>query len=384
MTHQEKLEIVLRYLPYTNIEIAKKFGINTSNLNHWKNTEKLKQYQYYALQGAFNIPIEIFENDNIDSKEKIKQVLENNQNMNNNSRQLNNKKFDTRVLNLLQGKWYLYNYYSLSDKVFEDILTIKGTQVTHINENGEIDYLGEILDINSFYTIIVLKKSNSSISIIINNRDLEKEMYYLTMIAKSSYYQDDFTQYALFSKTRIDIDNAKIVLGERNNLQLYINRSFLNRIVKFSENRLNESMKYSDEHFLNYLKSKEKLFLHFNLNNFEHTLSVESENSVKWYSNGMLHSIGKINFYSNELLIIFENTTRKKSYILMEKSYKNVMPFVFKADTYETNENIIGIGIISDKKLILEEIEYILGKKWENILSITNIWKKINEIFYTS
>ena len=107
MTKEQKLSVILKELPYSNIEIAQKLGINKTNLSHWQKDGNLKPYHYFALCFTFNIPIEIFENENITTKKQIIEILKNKDNKNTQNSPLAIHNFDKRVLNLLQGKWYI-------------------------------------------------------------------------------------------------------------------------------------------------------------------------------------------------------------------------------------------------------------------------------------
>ena len=374
MTLKQKLTFILDdYLPYSQHEIAQKLGISTGRLSQWKSQDSLKEYHYYALQGAFNIPIEIFENEAINTKEKIINLL--------NKRSNTNKSpFNKALLKLLQGKWYVYSYHSLSNEIEEDILQIENKKITHINKSGNIGYQGEILEINEAYALFSLTKEHNKLYMLLPVENLHKEILYGMLFTKNNLLRDDFAQFFILSKKRIDLEQAKIILGDKSQLQLHLNRDFLERIIHFQNNEL-EVAKYSNEDFFEFLKSQGEIYLYPNTDTpFIHTLKFHRINSIKLYSNNKLSMTGKMRFYKNEVLIDFEDYDGEKLFLNFDKVYKDVMPFGFKGVTYKTSEHIVGIGVMSFKKLDKETVSHLIGKKGESILSISKVWERVNQL----
>ena len=67
-------------------------------------SNKLKPLHLYAISSAYNIPIQIFNDKYIDTKEKIRTILE---------REKSNKsifKNENKIIDELVGDWYLYSY----------------------------------------------------------------------------------------------------------------------------------------------------------------------------------------------------------------------------------------------------------------------------------
>jgi len=378
VTLQEKLIVVLENLPYTQAQIAQILGINESNISQWKNRGVLKRYHYLALEAAFGVPREVFEDSTIDTPSKIIEYLK--------ERAVNltslkiEPQVESKILALLEGSWYFYGYSSVSDKVYENKIMVEKGNIIFKDLKGNIEYRGEILESNSFYTTFILRKKGGVVYMVLNNALLYKNLFYGVFFTKSSFFHQDFFQFVLLSREKVPLEIAKRILGDREKIQLHIPTEFLEKIAKFNSQEL-EVKKYSDEDFLNYLSLKKRLYIYVNLNSpHSYSLEVENINRVKLYSNNKLYLVGKMRFYRDEILIDFESESGEKIYFLIEKIYKSLMPFSFKAPLFSTDEQVIGVGLISDKELEEDAIEYILGKKEENILNISEVWRKINEV----
>jgi len=374
MTPKEKLNFILETIPHSQKQIAEILGINETNISQWKNKEALKRYQYLALESAFSIPIEIFENKNIDSKEKILSLLQKFKQ----PESIPSDTIDKKTLKLLNGKWYLYGYFSVFEKIYEDILLIKNKEIIHFNHKGDMDYKGKVLESNAFYTSLLLQKKSDVTYIVLNNRSMDKELFYGIVITKSSFFHQDFMQLILLSKNKIELNSSKKILGNKEITQLHIKREFIEKIAHFNNNKKLEFQKYSNEDFLEYLASKGTIYLYFNTNSpNKHTLEISANNIIKFYRNNKLYLTGKIKFFQDEILMDFEDGSKEKTYLMVEKLYKKIIPFAFKGALYTTDEKVIGMGLMSEEELPPEVIESFLGKPQHNILNITQLKHKL-------
>ena len=348
----KRFKIVINELPYNDYEIAKKLGISKNFISRLKNGyDKIKPLHYYALNSAYNIPIEIFENDKITENEILNLLR------NNNKFITKTKKFNQKYLKLLQGKWYLYNYYSLDNYLYEDKLEINNLEIKHINEKKQFDYSGNIIEMNSQYTILKLYKENSQIYIIIYNRnlELEKNKLYAIMFGKSSYFNRDFTQFIILSKEKLSKDRAKVILGNRETIQMHINDRFLDRLNKDE----NKPTYYSNEDYFNFLKSKE-WNLYFSNSSFNFIVAFNSISNIEFLKDGKILGRGKINFYGKYILLDFYTAANSDlTFMLFEKHYREDLILSIKSKR-ANDEDIVTLGFLSTKKFNKEEIDKIL------------------------
>ena len=154
MKNEEKLDYLMDLLNISNKDIVNKLEISNSFISQWRNQtyNKLKKIHLYAISKAFDIPIEIFENESIDSKEKIKEYLKTNQNISIGKR-------DDDVLKTLIGEWYCYNHSSSKDlniEIWEDRIIIDGDYSIQYFVDNKFQARGEI-EINNLQSIIKLK-----------------------------------------------------------------------------------------------------------------------------------------------------------------------------------------------------------------------------------
>jgi len=224
--NSEKLKYVVDFLGLKTKDIAKKLGVQDSFISklYHDASAKLKPLHLYAFSSAYNIPLTIFNNRSIDSKEKVKAILE--QKVDNKSIFMNN----SELLDELVGEWYLYSYPSNQKQaeVWETKTTVfaDGSVVDEHDNKGML-YVGKNQS-------IILKESACSkniTSITFDNHQVTYKIFPFSRVSKSNGVNKELFNFGVFSKYKIDLDEIKEIMGEKSTVQLKINYDFLERIA---------------------------------------------------------------------------------------------------------------------------------------------------------
>jgi hypothetical protein len=185
----------------------------------------LRKHHLYAICSAYNIPIEIFEDDSIKTKEHIDEILLNRDN-------IFLKNYD--LLNRLKGDWYLYSYPSNSAfaKVWETETTIyEDFSVEDMHGNR-----GKLM-IGRNQSIILKESSNSKniTSITFDNNRVAYGKFPFSRVSKSNGINKELFNFGFFSRDRVELDDATEILGEIKSVQLKIDHNMLERINGYVE-----------------------------------------------------------------------------------------------------------------------------------------------------
>ncbi len=221
---EEKLKYVLKALKISTNDIAKKLEITAGLVSQIQNhyNSKLKKVHLYAIAYAYNIPIEIFEKEEIDTKDKIDKLLI--------QMELNSVfKKNHELIQKLIGKWYLYSYPS-NPKVSEvwktEIYIYDDLSVLDAHRNRGKIYMGEKQS-------LIIKQSHNSKNLTITAFDNDRvtyENFPFSRIAKSNSVNREILSFGFFSRDKIDKKEAKEILGELSLVQLQIDYDFIDRI----------------------------------------------------------------------------------------------------------------------------------------------------------
>ncbi len=224
-TREEKLNYLIKYLNLKTNEIAHKLEISASLVsqiqNHYNN--KLKRIHLYALSSAYNIPMEIFDNEEINTEEKINNLLE----------RISLKNIfteDQKILSKLVGKWYLYSYTSSANE-----LNVWSTQ-THIYENFSVldvhKNAGQ-LHIGKNQSLIIKESHNSKniTTTVFDNARITYGNFPFSRIAKSNALNREIFNFGFFSREEMSKESAKEILGNIDKVQLQMDHAVIDRIA---------------------------------------------------------------------------------------------------------------------------------------------------------
>ena len=221
--NEEKLNYILKKLKLTTIEIAKKLEISSGLVSQIQNAYngKLRKIHLYALSNAYNIPMDIFEDETINSKETIDFMLK--------QASFTIFKKDYQILENLTGKWYLYSYpsnpnlsevWSTETNIYDDFTVLDA----HRNK-GKI-YIGKK------QSLLVKESHNSKniTTIVFDNDRITYGNFPFSRIAKSNSFNKEILSFGFFSRRKLEKNEAKNILGKIENVQLQIDYSLIDRV----------------------------------------------------------------------------------------------------------------------------------------------------------
>lgn len=222
--NEEKLNYVIKKLNLQTKEIAKTLEISPGLISQIQNhyNGKLRKIHLYAICNAYNIPMEIFENENINHGHMIDELLD---------KAEQNVMFhnDYDLLDKLTGLWYVYSYPSnpkLSEVWCTETTIYENFQVEDAHKNQGKLYIGEKQS-------IILKESNNSkniTSITFDNNRITYETFPFSRVSKSNSLNKELFNFGFFSRRKISVEQAKEVLGSIKEVQLQMNYELLERI----------------------------------------------------------------------------------------------------------------------------------------------------------
>ena len=220
---EEKLNYVIKKLRLSTKEISQKLEISSGLVSQIQNpfNGKLRKIHIYAISNAYNIPMDIFEDENINSKEMIDSML----------KQASFKIFekDYQTLNRLVGRWYLYSYpsnpnlsevWSTETHIYDDFTVLDA----HRNR-GRI-YIGKKQS-------LIIKESNNSKNItttIFDNDRITYGNFPFSRIAKSNSFNREILSFGFFSRRQIEKAEAKNILGKIEKVQLQMDYNVIDRV----------------------------------------------------------------------------------------------------------------------------------------------------------
>lgn len=221
---EEKLSYIIKVLNLKTNDIAEKLEISAGLVsqiqNHYNN--KLKKIHLYALSHAYNIPMEIFENNKINTTSMIDSLLKK---ASVQSIFIN----DHNMLKKLLGKWYLYSYPSnpnLSEVWSTETHIYDNFQVVDVHKNKGILHIGQNQS-------LIIKESHNSKNLtttIFDNARVTYGNFPFSRIAKSNSFNREILSFGFFSKRKIEQEEAQEILGEITKVQLQIDYDLIERI----------------------------------------------------------------------------------------------------------------------------------------------------------
>ena len=226
--NEEKLAYVLKQRKLRTKDIAKKLGVQESLISqiksYYESSNKLRNIHIYAICFAYSIPIEIFEDKSIDTEEKINLLLNKEK-----KKDLKVFAYNQEILSKLKGLWYMYSYTSNpmlgeiweTETTFYDDYTVedehKNRGTLHIGKNQSV----------------ILKESNGSKNITTITFDNSRVFYgafLFSRVSKSNSINKEMFNFGLCSRTRLEKEFVKEVLGEKDDVQLQVSYDILERI----------------------------------------------------------------------------------------------------------------------------------------------------------
>lgn len=223
--NEEKLNYVIKKLNLKTKDIAQKLEISAGLISQIQNhyNGKLRKIHLYAICNAYKIPMEIFENKEVNREITIDGLLD--QTTTPNAMFQNNYE----LLNKLLGTWYVYSYPSnpqLADVWITETKFYENFHVEDMHKNSGKLYIGKKQS-------IILKESNNSkniTSITFDNDRITYENFPFSRVSKSNALNKELFNFGFFSRRKMTKDEARKILGNINEVQVQMNYDFLERI----------------------------------------------------------------------------------------------------------------------------------------------------------
>jgi transcriptional regulator with XRE-family HTH domain len=222
-----KLAYIQKKLHLATKDMAKKLEVSSAFISKLKNpyetTTRLRSLHIYAICSAYNIPLNIFENKDIDTADKIDELLK------------QQHKEDTifhhnkEVLDTLVGTWYMYSY--PSNPRLADIWETKTTFYDNYRVIDEHENEGN-LNIGH-NQCVVLKESAGSrniTSITFDNARIFYNVFLFSRVSKSNSMNKELFNFGICSRKKLDNTLVKEILGDVNRVQLQMNYDILERV----------------------------------------------------------------------------------------------------------------------------------------------------------
>jgi transcriptional regulator with XRE-family HTH domain len=223
--NEEKLAYVIKKLGLVNKDIAKKMGMSAVSISQIKNYRegKLRNHHLYAICFIYNIPIAIFENKNINTSEKVDELLD--QQHKESTIFSHNKE----ILEKLVGVWYMYSYPSNSR-----LADVWETETTFYNDYCVIDEHENqgTLHIGKNQTLILKESAGSKniTSITFDNARIFYNVFLFSRVSKSNSMNKELFNFGICSRKKLDNALVKEILGDVNRVQLQMNYDILERV----------------------------------------------------------------------------------------------------------------------------------------------------------
>jgi len=228
--NEEKLNFIIKYLKLDVGEIEKNFGYASGYVSKLRGNHygKLRPIHFYAFESAYNIPLQIFQDEKIDTTHKIINILKQKS-----KKDKNIFKRDESVLEGLLGEWYAYVY---AGSPFAPIYCIKTTIYSDYTISDENGNYGQIL-IGELQSVFIKKAVNSRnfVSILFDNADIRFELFHFSMLSKRNQVKREMCNFGFFSRKKIDSEFAKKILGRKEDVQLKMSCDFKERVAEYAE-----------------------------------------------------------------------------------------------------------------------------------------------------
>ena len=222
-----KLAYIQKKLNLATKDIAKKLEVSSAFISKLKNpfetTTRLRKLHLYAFSLAYNIPMEIFENKDIDTSAKIDELLSKQH------AELSIFQHNKEILDKLVGTWYMYSY--PSNPRLADVWEIETTFYNNYRVIDEHENQGT-LNIGKNQSIILKESAGSKniTSITFDNSRIFYNAFLFSRVSKSNSMNKELFNFGICSRKKLDKDEVKIILGEVQQVQLQMNYTILERI----------------------------------------------------------------------------------------------------------------------------------------------------------
>jgi len=222
-----KLAYILKKLHLPTKDVAKELGVSSALISQikseYESSNRLRNIHIYAICFAYNVPIEIFKNRDINSSSKIDTLFTEQH------KEITIFNRNNEILDKLIGIWYMYSY--PSNLRLTDIWQTKTTFYDDYRVVDEHDNRGT-LNIGKSQSIILKESAGSKniTSITFDNSRIFYNIFLFSRVSKSNSMNKELFNFGICSRKKLDKKLVKEILGEVNEVQLQINYNLLERL----------------------------------------------------------------------------------------------------------------------------------------------------------
>jgi hypothetical protein len=246
-TKKEKLHFVITELHIPNINIIQKTQLQSNVVSEIINPENLsrnlKNYHLFAIALAYNIPIEIFDDD-ITTSSEIRELLRRTKNLN---RVENKREFNLQLQHLV-GEWFAYFYcdnVKARSKIFNEMMSDKEVSFIKkekISINSSLQVKSDekkqgSIKIGTNQSIIILEDKNSN-DMMLYSFDNDRVCYnrfFVSKISKTKHSKNEILNFGFFSKKELHEKEIQSILGNFEEIQLRVQCTLLDRIGSYND-----------------------------------------------------------------------------------------------------------------------------------------------------
>ncbi|MBN2825690.1 MAG: hypothetical protein JXQ76_10215 [Campylobacterales bacterium] len=226
----QKLDYILdRYMSAS--DVARAFGFKSNSMitamRQTSNPKVLSTLHKDGLEKYFNIPLKVWDKEvRVEEMDSIIQSYQENQKSIAPLLPFCNNQ---ELLERLVGEWSAYFYSSQIDPTPHSIKHTIYPDGKVEDENGNRGQL--FLGTNQSMIIKEATNSKNLVSYTFNNSQVAYATFVFTLSSKSDMVNDEILNFGFLSKKRFANDEVKKILGERDKLQMKIDKAFLERVA---------------------------------------------------------------------------------------------------------------------------------------------------------
>lgn len=224
----QKLDYILdRYMSAS--DMARAFGFKSNSMitamRQPNNPKVLSKLHKDGLEKYFNIPLQIWDVEvKLEEMDAIIQAYQKAPSTPTLPFQSNQE-----LLDRLVGEWYAYFYSSQMDitpHIIKHTIEANG-KVSDENSNSGQLFIGR----NQSMIIKESYNSKNLVSYTFTNNQVAYNTFAFTLTSKSNKVNDEMLNFGFLSKKRFTNDEVKTILGQRERLQMKIDKEFLERVA---------------------------------------------------------------------------------------------------------------------------------------------------------
>jgi len=226
----QKLDYILDHYMSAS-DVARAFGFKSNSMitamRQANNPKVLSKLHKDGLEKYFNIPLEVWDKE-VGIKE-IDRLIVSHQHKQKSIAPLLPFSNNQELLERLVGEWTAYFYSSQTGEIPHAIKHTIYPDGKVEDENGNRGQL--FLGTNQLMIIKEAQNSKNLISYTFTNTQVAYHTFAFTLASKIDQLNCEMLNFGFLSKKKLDEDKIKIILGQKDKLQMKIDKKFLERVA---------------------------------------------------------------------------------------------------------------------------------------------------------